>query len=264
MVKLLGTRGSMACAGADYVRYGGRTTCVLVRLGGQTIVLDAGTGLMALPSELLPEEKHLTMLLTHPHADHLLGFPVCCTLFDSGVSAEIYAAERNGLDAKTQVERFMSPPLWPIMPDAMGAALTFRPLGETLQLGDVTVDTMEGIHPGGVTLLRIRSGGKNIVFASDCTLTDELFSALTEFARGCDLLLCDGQYSDAEWAQRADFGHSRWTDAARLGTACGAKNVRIIHHDPDHTDESLDRALDEIRAICPAGALAYDGEEINL
>ena len=158
----------------------------------------------------------------------------------------------------------MSPPLWPITPDAMGAKLRFCSLGKTLQLGDVIVDAMDGVHPGGVTLLRIRGGGKSVIFASDCTLTDELFPALTEFSCGCDLLLCDGQYSDTEWVQRADFGHSRWTDAARLGAASGAKAVRIIHHDPDHTDEILDRAEDEIRAICPVSTFAYDGEEINL
>lgn len=264
MVKILGARGSMACSGAAFARYGGHTTCVLVRLGGQTIVLDAGTGIMSLPEVLTPEEKHFTLLLTHPHADHLLGFPLCHTLFDSSVSADICAVKRDGLDTKAQLARYMSPPLWPITPEAMGANLTFRTLGETLTLGSVTVDAIEGVHPGGVTLLRIRGDGKSVVFVSDCTLTDELFPVLTDFARDCDLLLCDGQYSDEEWAMYSDYGHSRWTDAAKLGMACGAKALRVIHHDPCHTDEILDRAQDEIRTICPAGTFAYDGEEIPL
>lgn len=264
MVKILGARGSVACSGAGYLRYGGRTTCVLVRLCGQCIVLDAGTGLMTLADALAPEETVLSLLLTHPHADHLVGFPLCRTLYDSRITADVYAAERDGLDTKAQLERFMSPPLWPVTPDVMGAKLSFHPLRETLALGPVTVDTLEGAHPGGVTLLRLCGGGKSVVFLSDCTLTEALFPVLTEFAAGCDLLLCDGQYSDAEWAVRSGFGHSRWTDAARLAAACGAKALRVIHHDPNHTDDILDAAADSVREIFPGGALARDGEEVLL
>ena len=264
MVKILGTRGSVPCSGAGYARYGGRTTCILIRLGGQCIVLDAGTGLVTLPEALAPEERELSLLLTHPHADHLLGFPLCRTLYDSAVTVKVYAAVRDGLDAKAQIGRLMSPPLWPVTPDVMGAKLSFLPLEETLTLGAVTVDTMEGVHPGGVTLLRIRGGGKRVVFLSDCTLTEQLFPVLTEFAGNCDLLLCDGQYSDAEWAAHSCFGHSRWTDAARLAAACGAKALRIIHHDPGHTDPILDAAADTVHAIFPRGEFAYDGEEVLL
>ena len=41
-VMILGTRGSVPVSGGDFLRYGGATTCVLVRLAGQVIVLDAG------------------------------------------------------------------------------------------------------------------------------------------------------------------------------------------------------------------------------
>ena len=103
-----------------------------------------------------------------------------------------------------------------------------------------------------------------MVFATDCTLTDSLLPALTDFARDCDLLLCDGQYSDAEWPARAGFGHSTWTSVARLGRDCGAKQVRVIHHDPAHTDALLDGAAEELRRIHPNCAFARAGEEVLL
>ena len=123
---------------------------------------------------------------------------------------------------------------------------------------------MEGAHPGGVSLLRLTGGGKRVVFATDCTVNGPGAGPLAEFAQGCDLLLCDGQYSDAEWPERSAFGHSTWTAAARLGRACGAARTRVIHHDPGHTDRLLDDAAGELRAIHPDCAFARAGEEIFL
>ena len=42
------------------------------------------------------------------------------------------------------------------------------------------------------------------------------------FDYDCDVLLCDGQYSEAEWPARAAFGHNTWAAAAAFGAACGA------------------------------------------
>ena len=44
-VRLLGVRGTLPVHGAEFARFGGGTSSVLVRAGGATIVLDAGTGL---------------------------------------------------------------------------------------------------------------------------------------------------------------------------------------------------------------------------
>ena len=263
-VAILGARGSVPVSGRDFQRYGGATTCVLVRLTGQTVVLDAGTGLLNSMSLIGEEERRIPLLLSHPHADHLLGLPMCPLLSRTDLQMEIYAARRNGLDAEAQVRALMAPPLWPIGPERLAASLTFHDLPAHLELGTVAVDTMGGVHPGGVTLMRLTGGGYRVVFATDCTLTDGLLPALTEFARNCDLLLCDGQYSDAEWLARAGYGHSTWTAVARLGRDCGAKQVRVIHHDPSHTDALLDGAAEELRRIHPNCAFARAGEEVFL
>lgn len=254
----------MPVSGERFLRYGGATTCVLVRLAGQCVALDAGTGLMKLSACLDDGESHIPLLLSHPHADHLLGLPMCPLLSQRDFQMDIYAARRNGLDTQGQIRALMSPPLWPVGPERLSARLTFQDLPSRLVLGGITVESMEGVHPGGVSLFRLTGGGRRVVFITDCTITDDLLPSLTEFARGCDLLLCDGQYSDEEWPARAGFGHSTWSAVARLGRDCGAKRVRVIHHDPTHTDEKLDAAAEELRRIYPDCTFARAGEEVLL
>lgn len=258
VVKILGVRGSVPVSGAAFARYGGATTCFFVRLAGQPFVLDAGSGMLALPSVLQPEEKQLTLLLTHPHADHLLGLPMCKTVFEPDRKIDFYASVRGTLHAEAQLQRLMTPPLWPVDPADLPADICFHDLPEEMQLGAVRVRSMEGIHPGGVSLLRLDGDGKSIVLATDCSLTESLLPKAVEFARNCDLLLCDGQYQESEWAAKSTFGHNTWTSAAAFGRLCGAKQTRIIHHNPTRTDDELDAATEELGAGC---TFAYEGHE---
>src|SRR5437879_9272111 len=78
-IKLWGVRGSLPVPGPATSRYGGNTSCVEVRAGGEIIMLDAGTvmvGLgLALQKELGPGTIKLTLLITHTHWDHIQGLP---------------------------------------------------------------------------------------------------------------------------------------------------------------------------------------------
>ena len=263
-VLILGARGSVPVSRQDSLNYGGETLCIFMRFADQPVILDAGTGMLRLPHLLKDGETDLPILLSHPHADHLLGFPMCPALFDPQKKIRIYGATRNGLPVKEQVHALMSPPLWPVSPQQLGATVTFHPVEPSFDLGAIHVDTLEGIHPGGVTLFRLTGDGKTVVYMTDCTLTESFFPKAVEFAKDCDLLLCDGQYSETEWAERCHFGHSTWTAAAQLTAAAHAKQARIIHHDPFRTDVELDAAAKDLTNIHPGCAFARAGEEITL
>lgn len=263
-VAILGTRGSVPVSGEAYLRYGGATTCVFLRFGDQVVVLDCGTGMLELPKVLHKNDQQIAVLLSHPHVDHLLGIPMCPVVFDPEKKIDIYGAVWNGLDVRQQVCAFLAPPLWPVGPDRFPAEISFHDLPDTFCLGNVTVESMNGVHPGGVSLFRLTGGGKTVVFMTDCTVTAENIPVLAEFARDCDLLLCDGQYSQQEWKGREHFGHSTWRAAAQLGTACGARMVRVIHHDPARTDVQLDSAARELTKLHKNCAFARAGEEILL
>jgi len=263
-VVILGTRGSVPVNGKEFLNYGGATTCIFIRFGNQSIVIDCGTGMMNLPKFLNKEDNKLKILLSHPHIDHLLGLPMCPVVFDPLKKIDIYGAVRNGKNVRQQVCTFLTPPLWPVGPDRFPAAIGFHNLPQAFSLGDVVVESINGVHPGGVSLFRLSGGGKKIVCMTDCTMTEAILPKLMEFARDCDLLLCDGQYSQQEWNGREHFGHSTWVAAARLGAACGAKQVRIIHHDPFRTDEQLDLASLELTEIHSNCAFAREGEQLSL
>ena len=262
-VWILGTRGSAPVSGPDFARWGGATTCMLLRLGGQFAVLDAGSGLLQLPEEAL-RAPELPLLLTHLHLDHLTGLPMCPYLMHRGGHMPIYCATHAGKTAETALSALYRAPFWPVPLTALASPVSFHPMEERFELGAICVETMRGVHPDGITLLRLSAGGKRVVFATDCTLTEELKPLLRAFAADCDLLLVDGQYSDKEWEKRAHFGHSAWTAAAALGRDCGAKKLRVIHHDPGRDDAAMDAADEEIRRIFPAGGAAREGEVIAL
>ena len=44
-LKLMGVRGTMPVHGERCRIFGGATSCVFVKMGGEAIILDAGTGL---------------------------------------------------------------------------------------------------------------------------------------------------------------------------------------------------------------------------
>ena len=260
---ILGARGSVPVSGTEFSKYGTATTCTILRLAGQYIILDAGTGILRLPSDAL-DQPHLTLLLSHVHLDHLCGLSMCPYVMRSGKALDIYASPAQGGGIGEVLERLYAPPVWPVRPSELPAKLRSHTLTEEFTIGDVRVSSLDGVHPGGVKLLRISANGKSVVFATDCTLTREFYPKALDFAEGCDLLLCDGQLSEAEWETRSGSGHNTWLAAARFGCECGAKAVRITHHDPTHTDSILDSADAELSALDPRCRIAREGERISL
>ena len=262
-VTILGARGSVPTGDGGFARFGGDTVCVLAELGETAVVLDAGTGLMHLPQRVLALPE-LPLLLSHLHLDHLLGFPLCPYLLRRGGVMTLWTAQGAGDDPERSLAELFRPPFWPVALRDLPGALRFCRADGSFSLGPVRVDTLSGVHPGGVTVFRLSARGKRLVFATDCTLTPELLPRMADFAQDCDLLLCDGQYSEEEWPAKACFGHNTWNAAARLAAECGAKRLRVIHHDPTHSDRVLEQAEEELRRICPAGRIARQGEVIEL
>lgn len=255
----LGVRGSVPIPGAGVPHFGGATTCYAIELAGERILVDAGTGLWNLQNYPDWYGKDISLLITHPHTDHLIGLAAGQTVFAPTGNVRVYGSTRGGLSVKGQIDRLFSPPLWPVGMEILVPGMTYHEIGDVFRLGNVEVFAKEGVHPGGVTVYRLTGAGKSVVIMTDCTLTDEKREELSSFAGNCDLLIIDGQYRDDEWKGREDFGHNTVTMAASFAASCGARMTRIVHHEPGHTDAEL------AGTVLPAGcAIAREGEVIAI
>lgn len=234
-VTVLGARGSMPTSDDDKRVFGGATSCYQVEAGGQTLFLDAGTGLANAAFDGAP----VHILLTHTHLDHILGLPMCPALLKPGAEVHLYGFARAGLSVADQLARMISPPLWPLRLEAYPADVRCHDLTAPMKLGPFDIAFMESCHPGGATLYRLDACGKRLVYATDFEHTPQGLPALIEFARGADLLLYDGTYTDAEYPRYRGYGHSTAETGLRVQRECGAKRLALIHHDYHNTDAVL-------------------------
>lgn len=261
----MGVRGTLPVHGAEHALFGGATSCVFVRAGSEAIILDAGTGLNgAAFQRFFPGAHHLSLLITHAHADHILGFPAFSPLFDPACTADIYLKTRDGQDARQQLEALMSPPLWPVRTDAMQATLRFHSTADSFSIGDVQVATMPSRHPGGGALYRLTRGQESIVYATDFEPDASAADAFCAFAADCSLLLLDGQYTGAEYPYRRGFGHSAIEQSAAIAQRCRARKTLLIHHDPTRTDAQLLQLEHELLAGHDAIRFGREKEEVLL
>ena len=84
IVKFWGARGSIPVSGKEYLKYGGSTTCVeITTKAGETIIVDAGTGIRKLGIKIAAEKrKNINLIFTHAHCDHIMGFPFFKPLYE--------------------------------------------------------------------------------------------------------------------------------------------------------------------------------------
>ena len=234
---VLGSRGSVPIDGKNFVRYGGSTSCYKILAGNEEIYLDAGSGIV----QAVPQaETRITILLTHMHLDHIIGLPFFVALGQKNRPIDIFASERSGLSPQAALARLISPPFWPLKIEEYPANATFHDLPpESFKIGEVDVQWIDGTHPQGSTIFRLTFGGKSLVYATDFEHTPDGCEKLANFARDCDLLLYDAQYTADEYEIFRGFGHSTPDEGLKVAAAAQAKKILFVHHAPCRNDDEL-------------------------
>ena len=256
-VKIWGCRGSLPTPEPYAVRYGGNSTCVEVRLdNGAVIIIDAGSGIRKLGKALLEPEnkpKEIYLYLTHAHWDHLMGFPFFTPAYIKGARIHV----RGGVKAKRFLERFLSKqmeaPYFPVDFKAMKAKLDFtsgKPEG--FGIGNAKISPIPLSHPNGGWGCRIEEAGRTFVFLTDNELDYVHEGGLrsSEYVKACaraDLLIHDAQYTDKEYAKKKTWGHSTYNQALMLALSSRAKRIGFFHHDPERTDDEIDKLVEQMR-----------------
>ena len=259
-ITILGARGSTSLSDSRFQRYGGATSCILLQIAGETILLDAGSGLLNFRSKGDAEDIHI--LISHSHIDHIIGLPTFAPMFHRKRRYHIYGKTRNGLTIAEQIETLMRPPLWPAGTDSFADTTDFHMIDDSFTIGQVTIDCLESNHPDGSTIYKIIHGDKIIVYATDFEHDDYHSGQLAKFAAGCSLLIYDAHYFESEYEDHIGWGHSTAEEGIKLKRLCGAKKLLLFHHSPSHSDDALDELLQQLSETEPDCDYARCGEEI--
>ena len=238
-------RGSIPTPGPTTVRYGGNTSCVEVRGGGEIILLDAGTGLRALGRSLLSEFKdrplNLTMLLTHTHWDHIQGLPFFGPIYNSRCRLRILGCEGTRKGLVNALTGQMESTYFPVPFNKLPSNIEIEELKDfNFNIGPVCVRAMRANHPGLCVGYRLFSPDSLIAFFPDTEpRTGGKDRDMIEFLRDVDLLILDSQYDSAEYQQHLGWGHGCVDDSVALALQAGVKQLSLFHHDPDHDDKRI-------------------------
>ena len=272
-------RGSCPCSGAGYVRYGGNTSCVAITVGDEPpIVLDLGTGLRPLGRDLEARVGSdvpiaMTALLTHLHWDHIIGLPFCAPLLRSGTNMDIYGPPQVGGTLHEVIDRVVIPPFFPVQVKELHGSIDFHEVDDDdIAVGSAKIRVRRVPHVGTTLGFRIEADGASVAYVSDHqTPADHRFVApsVLELCDGADLVIHDAQYTEAEFTTKATWGHSTVGYAVHVAAEAGARHLSLYHHDPDHTDEILDRLVDEAHTARDASRLesvtaAAEGSTVEL
>lgn len=247
-LSLLGVKGGPA------IRPGSNMpTSMLLRLGGRTIVIDAGLGVTrAICDQGMPLTEIDLIFVTHLHSDHYLELgPLIHTAWTAGLSRPVTIFGPPGLadywrtflasmafDIAIRIEDEGRP--------ALSDLVEIRMLGEGVVLSQdgLTVNALRNVHPPieESFALRFEGNGKRIVLSGDTAF----LPALIPFARDADLLVHEAMLTegvDALVARVPNGGerlrqhilrsHTSAEDAGRIAAEAGVGRLALNHLIPD-------------------------------
>ena len=262
-----GTRGAIPVPGIETAKYGGDTPCVEVTLtDGRSLILDAGSGLRKLGLRLLerPDKKRLSILISHFHLDHIIGFPFFAPAFKKGWEIELYGrpcseAQRilqgrpgENKNLREVFDDLLRPPYSSLRFEDFAAEVRLvelPPDGRAFSIGGARIEMIRANHPGLCYGYRLTEAKCRVVYLTDNEVAPPgdaatSFEALVRFAWEADLLIHDTYFRDAEYETGRGLGHSSFGEAVRLAKSARVKQLAFFHYNVAHTDDFLDEEID--------------------
>ena len=269
-IKFWGTRGSIPTPGKLTVRYGGNTPCIELRLDNDELfILDAGTGIRNLGETLIENGESIKahLFISHPHWDHIQGFPFFKPAFVSGNDLTFIGGETDKVSLQKMIADQMNKIYFPVQLNELKADIKFRRVGEgEFKISTATIKTIYVNHPSFAIGYRISHAGKSLVYISDNEPFDRQVAhairnvekvvvdeydrvngdpnqRVFDFVRGADVLIHDATYTPEEYVDRVGWGHSHYLFTLRVAAEGEVKRLILFHHDPSHSDEKVDDIL---------------------
>lgn len=303
-VKFRGVRGSYPIADKDFLQYGGNTSCIEINVNGHLIILDAGTGLIGIGNELMgkyissgvnPADRtpiNATVLISHIHQDHLQGFTFFRPLHIPSSVVNVFGNVNYNESLSDELAQLLFGKSFPLDLGDIAGNLNIRDINETegiiirhgespiikrieteedkkVENDDVLITCYRSYaHPQeGVLVYKITYQDKVLVYATDKESYTGGDKKLANFARNCNLLIHDAQYTTEDYmdtfAPKQGYGHSTFDMAVECKHQANAEKLVFFHYDPGYDDNKLN-AIKEHYKNDESIILAYEGLEIDL
>ena len=267
---------------AAFGAYGGATACVEIEGAAPAFfICDLGSGVREFGVDAVRRcaaghAKVFHVFLSHMHWDHIMGFPFFGPAYDPMARIVVHSGHP---DAEAALRRQQAEISFPVPFDALGADISFavHAPGEAFDVDGVVVSLTPQRHSHGSFGFRFEAAGRSVVYSTDSEHKMEDLDADAAFAAfiaGGDLVICDTMYSLGEAVSlKQDWGHSSNVVAVDLCHAAGARRLALFHHEPNRSDEAIQRVHTEtlryeelVRGARPALEVicAYDGLEVAL
>lgn len=234
----------------DAVGSGGRfQACLLLDGAGPLVLLDCGaSSLIPMKRAGIDPREVGTVLISHLHGDHFGGLPFL--ILDGQFSRRTLPLTIGGPPGTAGRLRDAQEALFPgSSSTAQRFAIAVVELAERREVvvGPVQVTAFPVVHASGAPpfALRVRYGGRTVVYSGDTEWTE----TLVEAADGADLFVCEGYWFDKRIKYHLDWATLR-ANLDRLR----CRRIIVTHMSRD----MLDRR-DEIDVEC-----AEDGMTIAL
>jgi len=261
-----GVRGTHPVSARDVSRYGGNTpSATVVSQTGDLIIVDAGTGIINLGRKLNrepgPKRRHIHLLLTHFHLDHIMGLPFFDPLFDKHTTVTFYsAAEADKTEAL--LAGIMAGRYFPLDFQDLAATKHFKKIpGGKFEVGGLVVSHLPLNHPQGCVAYKFEEAGRSIVFATDTEHPLKgLDASLADFARGADHFIYDATFTPEDYENgKRGWGHSTWRAGTELAREACVGTLYLSHLNPEYPDKVIDELARQAREKFPRTRAAREG-----
>ena len=301
-LKFRGVRGSYPISSKDFLEYGGNTACVEVNAGGHLIILDAGTGMISVGDELMekyitsgftPEERtpvRATVLLSHIHQDHIQGFTFFRPLHLKSTVLSVFGSVCEEENLSDELSNVLFGKTFPLDLGDIAGKLDIKNITsndliilrhgsepiicksqENILPDDVVISCYKSYaHPQeGVMIYKIYYKGKSVVYATDKESYLGGDKKLVDFARNCDVLIHDAQYTTEDYlnqySPKQGYGHSTFDMAVEAQRQSNAGKLVFFHFEPGYDDEKLNRINEHYSQKFPDNVImAKEGLQLEI
>ena len=275
-LKFWGTRGLISAPSTKTTIFGGNTTCIQIINNDNLILIDTGFGASQLGEKLMKrilkdkESLNIHIFYTHFHWDHVQGLPFFHPIYFESSNLHIYSPE----SPETMMESL------DVLFDGsyspfsgltkMPSKIHFNQLHGPFCLDNLTVDFAPVDHGDSdmaghltyaykFTAKAEDNTSESVVIVTDHEATQSpVNDKIIEFARGCDLLIHDGQYTYVEYKRKHNWGHSSMRQALHNAIRIAPARTLLTHHDPSHTDQMLMKQFQKLKAEKKFNALDFE------